>query len=434
MMSGSTVKAPDITRRLFGGIFDVDGSGHYPGLELINLVVCCTEGTLPSTEKVHVLRVAHDFARRLIADSEMPADRVADVLMNEHTTQTITHLLRCLELDVPNVVGSKSWERTHFFPYTRSLVHWDARRPKGEKNESKPPLLERRYYRGAGAYAFSVLRRDPDSVRLQALREGFDALYPKGRQSPLEQLAMTLKKQGHADTEASFDIVEDRSELRQDAWEDLFRDGMRNVLSHRGLPTVQRVRAVMNWTSIWIVLMEAARAFLQLGQQKPAIVVDCAGTHPQLRRAAQRCFRDMVTGIEQVSRDEGRRQGVLSEQQLGKIRAFYGNTAAAGGLLNAWKGGHRYFTLRLPAIEAMVLAAVPAGTEIEFDRFMSEWLFERCSIVTGREGASQAGMLKEFDGTIFEENERRLADQMRSAGMLKVFSDATRMVHAGGRW
>jgi hypothetical protein len=41
-------------------------------------------------------------------------------------------------------------------------------------------------------------------------------------------------------------------------------------------------------------------------------------------------------------------------------------------------------------------------------------------------------MLIEFDGTIFEENERRLAEDMKSAGMLRVFSDATRMVTPGG--
>lgn len=426
----ATVYAPDITQRLFGGIFDVDGSGHYPGLELINLVVCCAEGTLPATEKVHVLRAAHDFARRLIADNEMPPEKVAEVLMNEHTTHAISHLLRCLELEVPNVVGSKSWERTHFFPYTRSLVHWDARRP---RSENSPPSLERRYYRGAGAYAFSVLRRDTDIRRLQSLRDGFDALYPKDRRSPLEQLASTLREKGLVDAQPSLDKIEERSALHGDLWEDLLRDGMRNVLSHRSLPTVQRVRAVMNWTSLWLVLMEAARALKLAGTSSLSLIVDCAGTHPQLRKAALRCFNDIAGVIEQVSRDEGQRLGSLSSVQLGKIRAFYGNTAAAGGLLNAWKG-RRHFTLRLPAIEALVLAAVPAGTEIEFDRFLTEWLYDRCGIVAGRQGASSAGLLKEFDGTIFEENERRLADQMKAAGMLRVFSDATRMVHAGGRW
>lgn len=428
--ANGTIYAPDITQKLFGGIFDVDGSGHYPGLELINLVVCCAEGTLPSTEKVHVVRAAHDFARRLIADNDMPQEKVAEVLMNEHTIHAISHLLRCLELEVPNVVSSKSWERTHFFPYTRSLVHWDARRPRAE---GSPPLLERRYYRGAGAYVFSVLRRDSDMTRLQSLRDGFDSLYPRDRRSPLEQLASTLREKGLVDAHPSLDKIEERSELRGDGWEDLLRDGMRNLLSHRSLPTVQRVRAVMNWTSLWLVLMEAARALKMVGTPTLSLIVDCAGTHPQLRKAAQRCFKDIVGVIEHVSREEGARQGSLSPVQLGKIRAFYGNTAAAGGLLNAWKG-RRHFALRLPAIEAMVLAAVPAGTEIEFDRFLTEWLYERCGIVVGREGASRAGLLKEFDGTIFEENERRLADQMKAAGMLKVFSDATRMVHAGGRW
>lgn len=372
----ATVYAPDITQKLFGGIFDVDGSGHYPGLELINLVVCCAEGTLPATEKVHVLRAAHDFARRLIADNEMPPEKVAEVLMNEHTTHAISHLLRCLELEVPNVVGSKSWERTHFFPYTRSLVHWDARRP---RSENSPPSLERRYYRGAGAYAFSVLRRDTDPSRLQSLREGFDALYPKDRRSPLELLASTLRAKGLVDAEPSLDKIEERSALHGDRWEELLRDGMRNVLSHQSLPTVQRVRAVMNWTSLWLVLMEAARALTLVGTQSLSLIVDCAGTHPQLRRAAQRCFKDITGVIEQVSREEGQRLGSLSEVQLGKIRAFYGNTAAAGGLLNAWKG-RRHFTLRLPAIEALVLAAVPAGTEVEFDRFLSGWLYDRCGI------------------------------------------------------
>ena len=65
----AAVSSPEITKNLFGGVFDVDGSGHYPGLELINLIVCCQEGTLPQTEKVHVHRAAHDFARKLITDS-----------------------------------------------------------------------------------------------------------------------------------------------------------------------------------------------------------------------------------------------------------------------------------------------------------------------------------------------------------------------------
>lgn len=427
-MATVPVYAPDITKKLFGGIFDVDGSGHYPGLELINLVVCCAEGTLPDADKIHVHRAAHDFARQLITEQLDPARR-ASVLLNEHTAVAVGHLLRCLELDVPNAVKAKGWERTHFFPYTRSLVHWDAR--KG-RQAGVDVQIERRYLRGAGAYAFAVLRRDPNRDRLQAMREGFDALYPRDRDSPLELLAATLRAKGKCDHTPSLDQVEAATSVRNDIWEDLFRDGMRNILGHIGLPAVQRARAVMAWTSIWLALVEASRALAIQAGPGMAVVVDCAGTHPQLRRAAQRCLKDIVGVVEQVSREEGASQGELSGQQLGKIRAFFGNTAAAGGLLNSWKG-RRHFTLKLSAIEALVLAAVPAGTELEFENFLTQWLFERCRIVAGREGAARAGMLMAFDGTIFEENERRLADQMRAAGLLKVFSDATRMVSPGGR-
>lgn len=421
------VSAPQVTKALFGGVFDVDGAGHYPGLELINLIVCCEEGVLPQCDQVHVWRAAHDFARKLIADS-MPADRKSAVLLDDHTEHVVAQLLRCLELEVPNIVQTKGWERTHFFPYTRSLVHWDARKP---RQAGADVQLERRYLRGAGAYAFAVLRKDSDAARLEANREGFKALYPQDGNSPLELLAATLRAKGRIDDTPSLDQVEAASHVFQDKWEDLYRDGMRNILSHRALPGVQRVRAVMNWTALWLVITEAARSTSMSGDSPLAIVVDCAGTHPQLRRAAQRCLKDLTGLIEQVSRKEGEKQGELSAQQLGKIRGFFSNTAAAGGLLNSWRG-RRHFTLRLGAIEALVLAAVPAGEERDYDRFLKEWLFDRCRIVAGRESAASAGMLTAFDGTIFEENERRLADQMRAAGMLRVFSDATRMVSPEG--
>ena len=35
---------------------------------------------------------------------------------------------------------TKNWEAAHFFPYTRSLVHWDAR------GRGKNIKLERRYF------------------------------------------------------------------------------------------------------------------------------------------------------------------------------------------------------------------------------------------------------------------------------------------------
>lgn len=424
----ATVSAPDITKKLFGGVLDVDGAGHYPGLELINLVVCCAEGILPQTDKVHIRRTAHDFARQLVTDSLDNEKRDA-VLLDTHTAHAVAHLLRCLELDKPNLVKAKGWERTHFFPYTRSLVHWDARKA---RSADAGVQLERRYLRGAGAYAFAVLRKDTDQERLARTRSGFAALYPQNTRSALDLLAATLRKRGKTDAEPSLDQVEAESKLLNDEWEELFRDGIHNIVGHEALPAVQRVWAVMNWTSIWLILAEAGRAMSLASRAPLAVVVDCSGAHPQLRRAAQRCLKDCTAVIEHVSRHEGMRQGKLSAQQLGKIRGFFGNTAAAGGLLNAWKG-RRHFTLGLKAIEALVLASLRPGGEMEYEVFLTEWLFLRCRIVAGREGASRAGMLSAFDGTIFEENERSLAAQMRSAGMLRVFSDATRMVSSGGQ-
>ena len=424
----ATTTATAVTRALYGGVFDIDGAGHFPGLELINLIVCCTEGILPSTETVHIRRASHDFARQLVTD-QLEAGRRSSVLLDRHTEEGVAHLLRCLQLEVPNAARTRGWERTHFFPYTRSLVHWDARKSRATAGEVQ---LERRYYRGAGAYAFSVLRRDPDERRLEATRTGLAQLYPQQSSSPLEMLSSTLRSKGRVDDVPSLDQVEAESVVRNDVWDELYRDGMHNIVGHVSLPAVQRVWAVMNWTSIWLCLMEAARTAALNSDTPFALVVDCAGTHPQLRRAAQRCLKDVIAMIEQVSRDEGARQGQLSPQQLGKIRGFFGITAAAGGLLNAWRG-RRHLTLRLNAIEALVLAAVRPGAELEYETYLTDWLFGRCGIVAGRESASRAGMLTAFDGTIFEENERRLAEQMRSAGMLRVFSDATRMVSPGGQ-
>lgn len=424
----SKVNATAVTQELFGGVFDSDGSGHYPGLELINLVVCCVDGVLPGQiEQIRVRRHAHDFARQLITN-ELPSDRMKTVLFSEHSASVVSRLLKCLELETPNVVKTKRWERTHFFPYTRSLVHWDARKGRGNSGDIQ---IERRYLRGAGAYAHFVLRNDTNQVRLNSTREGFARLYPEVQPSALEHLALTLRDSGYSDPVDRQEMIEGSSKLFHDEWEELFRDGMSNILGHTSLPTVQRVRAVMNWTSLWTALMQASRALEADSSNQVVIIADCSGGYRQLRTAAQRNFKEIVSTIQRVARQKGTELGSLPNSQLEAIRAFFGNTAAAAGLLNAWKG-RRHFTLRLEAIETLVMAAIPANSEQTYENFLTDWLFRRCRIVVGREAAALEGMLDDFDGTIFEENERRLAEKMEAAGLLTVFSDATRMVSPGG--
>lgn len=417
--------APGITKALFGGVLDIDGAGHYPGLELINFIVCCPDGILPSGGRIRLQRVAHDFARRLVRDDQLAEQDKARVLIDEHSAQAVARLLKCLELDIANVAKAKGWERTHFFPYTRSLVHWDARPRRGAIS------IERRYLRGGGAHAFAVLRSDPDPRRLQAIREGFAALYPEDSASPLETLAATLRAKGKIDVEPVADQLESESNIFNDKWENLFRDGVANILGHASIPAVQRVRAIVNWTGLWLVLLEAARAASFLGLAHDGLVLDCAGTHPQLRRASQKCLKEQLANVEEAARRQAESSNdAISEAQMNKIRGFLGNTAAACGLLNGWRG-RRHFLLRIDAIETLVLAAVAPGREVEFERFVTEWLYERCRIVIGREAAGRAGLLASFDATIFEENERKLSEQMRATGMLRVYSDATRMVAPG---
>jgi hypothetical protein len=422
------LSGPDVSIGVFGGVLDVDGAGYFPGLELINFIACDPDGPLPDHggARARMRRFAHDFARQLVADSLTQIER-EKVLLDARSAVAVAHLFRCLELDVENVVKAKRWERTHFFPYSRALVHWDARSARRGRTDGEVQL-ERRYYRGGGAYAYSVLDRDPDIERRGEIRAGFRRVYPEGEQSSLDRLASTLRDQGFKDSSPTEDTLEPRSQVRNDAWDELYREGIRNILGHFELPAVQRIRAVINWTGIWLVLLEAARAAALVDRNWSGIVVDSASAHAQLRRASQKCLKDHLASIEDASNAfSARSGGTIDPKQLMKIKGFFTGTAATCGLLNSPKG-RRHFTLKLGAIEALVLASTPSGTEMTFEQFVAEWLGARCGLAIGREAASRFGLLAAFDATIFEENERQFAEQMRATGMLKVYSDATRMV------
>lgn len=425
----TSLAAPDVTTALFGGTLVVDGSGLYPGLELINLVVSCVDGPLPTSESVRIRRVAHDFSRRLIRDGGLSLGQRRAVILDEHSEMAVGKLFRCLELPTPNVVKAKSWGRTHFFPYSRSLVHWDARvraKAKGEEVSA-----ERIYLRGGGAFAFSILRRDPSLMRRQAIVDGFNLLYPKVDESPLDRIASVLKSKGYVDPSPVEDFVERKSVVEEGPWLELYRDGVANILSYSALPSVQRVRALMGWTGIWLVLLEAEKssAFLQL--KYPGLILDCAGEHPQLRRAAQRSLKECLSSIGEASASLAKAAGAsMNASQLNQVKGFFSSTANTCGLLNAPKG-RRHFTLKLEAIECLVMAAIRQGQEVEYESFAFDWLYGRCRLVIGRAAAEASGQLTSFDATIFEENERALADRIRATGMLRVYSDATRMVAAG---
>jgi hypothetical protein len=428
-------KGPDLSIVMYGGILDYDGAGHYPGLELLNLVFGVSGPTLlPDSETVEIKRRALDFARKLVWDDEFDSHPAKDqVLLDRGSEVALSHLLECLQLEIPSSNKRPGWDRAHFFPYTRSLIHFDARRSKGTKEIDHKVGIERRYFRGGGALAYKVLRMDPDSERLALCRQGFGCLYEGTTSSPLDRLAETLAMQSKEDEEAGKDNIEARSRVLNDELDDLFRDGVVNILMHVELSTVMRIRSLVNWTAIWLTIMQMVRSsrYLDRGAAISPIVIDSGAGHAQLRRASQRCLKDnqalIVDAVESCRVAEFGANSRLSKQQRDKIKGFFWATAATSRLLNSWRG-RRHFTLGLDALETLVLAGVSKGSQMTFGDFAHKWLYEKCHMVVGRASAHDAGLLSSFDASIFEDNEAKLVEQMSAAGLLTEYSDATRMV------
>lgn len=422
------IKTPDISRRLFGGVLDYDGAGYYPGLELLNFVYCSDDAPLPPGDsQAKIRRRAHNFARQLVWDeSFVDNPDLRNILFDKSSEDAIRHLLRCLQVGIPSLAKSPSWERAHFFPYSPSLIHWDARRGRAGSNRIR---IERRYFRGAGALAHRVLRLDPDKSRYDRCRAGFNQLFPEG-QTALERLAKVLLDKGESDTSAQADELEGESEARNDDHEVLFRNGVVNILEHTELSVVARVRALLNFTAFWLVLIQHRRASAYLGRQPSFIVADCGATHPQLRRVSQRSLKDLQQTIVEAS-EKGAEGEQWPRQGKHRIRGFFWATAATIGLLNAWTG-RRHFTLGISVIETLVLAATQGVNEMPFEQFIDEWLYGQCAIVVGRQAAERSGLLNALDASIFEDNEARLAVQMKAAGFLTEYSDATKMIGTGG--
>ncbi len=421
---------PDVSRDLFGGVLEYDGAGHYPGLELLNMVIG-TEGDMkfPPGETVAITRTAHDFARRLVWDEEFerhPERR--NVLVDETTEDALRGLMECLQLEIPSSKKKPAWGRAHFFPYSKSLIHWDARERPARSNKIR---IERIYLRGGGALAYRVLRLDHDIERLGRCRLGFDSLF-SDHSSPLERLVNVLAEHGARDTTPKIDEIERDSNVRDDSLDDLYRDGVVRIVEHLELSSVSRIKALMNWTGFWLIVAQHQRAAQSIDESAPFLVVDCSGLHPQLRRASQRSLKDAQALIVHAVDEKVRQaQGTLAKAQRNRMRSFFWATAATVKLLNSWRG-RRHFTFGLDILETLVLAATQGKSELTFEEFVDDWLYGHCRLVVGRNAAEQSGLLASFDASIFEDNENHLAMQMHAAGLLTQYSDATRMVSTGG--
>ena len=431
--SSKELKGPGISTELFGGVLTYDGHGFYPGLELLNLVFGTDNQMLPGkeVEKVKVAHSSHDFARRLVWDKNFGLHpKRNDVFVDDGEAEDVLrHLLECLQLDIPSSTAKPKWTRAHFFPYTKSLIHWDAR--SRDKRTPNKINIERQYLRGGGALAFKILRLDANIDRLNEIREGFKELFG-AEQTSLDRLASVLENHGMKESfdDASNDVIESKSKVFQDRFEETFREGIHNILRHTSLPSVSRIRAVINWTGYWLSMAELKRALIKTERAPIHFLCDCCGMHPQLRRSSQRCLKEVLSEIEFSVRSYVEEKGsVPKKADINKIRGFFWATTAAVSFLNAWRG-RRHFTLGLDILETLVLAGCDHQVEVPFDHFLTEWLFKKCNIVVGREAAESGGYLSSLDSSVFEDNENQLAYQMSAAGLLAQYSDATRMVSA----
>lgn len=423
------LKGAEISKELFGGVFDSDGAGFYPGLELINLIFCSGSEILPNSGSAKIVRRAHDFTRRLVWDdsfSSQPGRR--DTLLDDESEEALRQMFECLQLPIPGLRKAPTWARAHFFPYTRSLIHWDA---KDRKKRGKEVSMERQYFRGGGAMAFHVLRVDQDKSRHSEIVEGFKNLYPDS-DSPLERVAAEFARNGHSDASPVEDQLEGKTVILNDSLEDLYRDGIKRVLSHNNLSGVSRIRAVINWTAFWLICMQVKRSAFAANDTDKHLICDCGGTSPQLRRASQRCLIEIQSLIASaVSALVDEKDGDLPKKQLNNLKAFFTSTAATIGLLNA-RTGRRHFSPGLDLVETLVLAGIEEGGEMTFDAFLFEWLHQKCGLIIGRRAAEGTGVISSLDAGIFEDNEEALAAQMAAQGLLTTYSDATRMVNTIG--
>jgi hypothetical protein len=427
--SNKALTGPEISRAIFGGVLEYDGAGHYPGLELLNLVYGTgTETLLPDEDEIHIRRRAHDFARKLVWSEDVFEEHPLkdEVLYDRFSGEALRRLLECLQLEIPSTKQRPNWERAHFFPYTQSLVHWDAR------ERTKRIIIERRYLRGGGALAHRILRKDPDGPRLQRIRTGFQGLYEITKESALEQLAAVLASKGYSDPEDRTDEIELHSTVFNDDLEEIYRQGTERILAHTDLASVVRIRSIIRWTAFWLVLAQHVRAARKLALDDSYLITDCASSYPQLRRASQRCLKEKQALIlEAVDMTVEERHGTLPKQRRNSIRSFFWASAATVGLLNAWRG-RRHFTLGIEMIETLVMASTSPGSAITFEKFLHDHLFKSYRLVIGRTSAEKADLLGTIDGSVFEDNENHLARQMSAAGFLTEYSDATRMVGIGG--
>jgi hypothetical protein len=442
-MAERTRDGEEVVKAAFGASLYEQGRGYYVTLELFALIwgtaARVDKQILPPLDgepELSVVRRSHDFARRLVANMLSP-EKAADAFESAQSSslETVRALLQGLTVATAGRrAPAKNWGATHFYPYVGDLIHYDAVDRRGK------PSMERYLFRGGGGLAHRLLRSDPEVLRLDATRRGFARLVGEST-GALGSLAAALAAHDEAEPKEFKDGLEPGAEQPLDlrrgvacAWAELLRSGVANILGRDRLHQAKKVEALMHWVPYCIARHQLERSAAILGRAVPVLPIDLQARSSSVRDASRSALdtsRGMVfSALERKAVELGKGNLLAQRQQTWRegSRGFFTGTLATIGALNALSG-KRHFCFRVGMLESMTLAVLRPDEEVPVQEFCRA-LFERLGVAVDADAAAQTQELADVNRSDFADNEAALRYALRSLGMLREYSDATRMVGA----
>ena len=161
--------------------------------------------------------------------------------------------------------------------------------------------MERKYLRGSGALAFKVLRLNPDVDQKERISKGLEALFSGSEESALDSIVRVFKEKSLADSNPSYDEIEDKkTSCRNDELDEVYRFGVANIVSYKSLSSAIRTKALVNWTGIWLTLVQSVRAenFLDPESDATPFIIDAGNSNKKLRQASASNFKEKLSSIE----------------------------------------------------------------------------------------------------------------------------------------
>lgn len=449
----------EVVLDLFGVNLEQQGRGFYVSLELLAIARGVYE-VAPSalldaeTNVVSYLRSSHDFARRVAVNAEIDDQTLAAAIDDEETLATLQALSSSLLVQIPGRRKSPNWYNTHLYPFVGELIHYDAaeRWEAGLPRGMKVPHIERYVFRDGGAWAYRVLRTDPDGPRRAGTREGLLELV-RDSDSPLGEISRSLRTHDHAKDKGPY---EDRSESEiqtfedRSPWPEHLRRGVNFIASRTSVPRSKRIESLMHWTPYCLARHQLHLARTSLEQPPETVFVDFMKDATPLRRLSQNALdgfrKDIVnaiiaraTTLQHAAQAKGNetlarrytRHMSQSATGTGSPRSFFSETLAAVGALNATTG-RRHFTMKPPMLEAIVSATLAPDTEEEFYAFCSR-LHDEYRVIIDDRTAGEHDLTVDIDASVFARNSDAFRSRLAATGLLTQYSDATSIVRGEAR-